>query len=215
MYIQNNSKIVFIGDSITDCGRGKPVGEAFAGLGNGYVNIVNSMLHAFVPGNGIRVVNMGISGNTVRNLKARWQEDLLDLNPNYVSILIGVNDVWRRYDHPFIGADVGLSEYRETYKDLIEKTLPKVKGIILMTPFILDLNTNDKMRQGVDELSEVVREFAKEYNLLLVDLQKEFDEVLKKVYQMFLSNDRVHPNTIGHTIIAKAFLKAVGMDFNL
>jgi lysophospholipase L1-like esterase len=101
MLIQPNSKLVMIGDSITDCGRARPVGEGlFEALGKGYVSLVDASLQAKEARQRIRVVNMGTSGNTVRDLKARWQSDVFDLNPDWLSIMIGINDVWRQFDSP-------------------------------------------------------------------------------------------------------------------
>src|SRR5690349_1984671 len=98
MIIQPDSKLVMIGDSITDCGRARPVGEGpYEGLGAGYVALVDGLINAASPELRIRVVNMGISGNTVRDLKARWKSDVLDLEPDWLSVMIGINDVWRHF----------------------------------------------------------------------------------------------------------------------
>src|SRR3954452_17883523 len=96
--IQPNSKLLMIGDSITDCERARPVGEGlFAALGKGYVSLVDALLGATYPEREIRVVNMGSSGNTVRDLKSRWRTDVLDLRPDWLSMMIGINDVWRQF----------------------------------------------------------------------------------------------------------------------
>jgi lysophospholipase L1-like esterase len=102
MKIEPGSKLVMIGDSITDAERARPVGEGlFSAQGRGYVSMVDALLGAVYPRHAIRVVNMGVSGNTVRDLKARWQTDVLDLKPDWLSILIGDNDVWRQFDTPW------------------------------------------------------------------------------------------------------------------
>lgn len=101
MHIEPNSKLLMIGDSITDCGRGQPVGEAFKdGLGNGYVSLVNALLTSTYPAHRIRVMNTGTSGNTVLDLAERWQTDVLALRPDWLSVMIGINDVWRQFDSP-------------------------------------------------------------------------------------------------------------------
>ncbi|MGO4272601.1 GDSL-type esterase/lipase family protein, partial [Paenibacillus sp. TAF58] len=90
MRLEKGTKLVMIGDSITDAGRERPIGEgSFAGIGNGYVALVEALLHSFYPELGIRVVNMGISGNTVLDLKARWETDVLELKPDWLSIMVG------------------------------------------------------------------------------------------------------------------------------
>src|SRR3954462_2992704 len=98
MLIQAGQKLVMIGDSITDCERARPVGEGlFGAVGKGYVAMVDAQLMNAFPERSIRVVNMGSSGNTVRDLAGRWQGDILDLRPDWLSVLIGINDVWRQF----------------------------------------------------------------------------------------------------------------------
>ncbi len=103
MKINKNDKLLFIGDSITDCGRARPVGEGVGdeSYGSGYVNLVRGLLAVDYPEYNIRVVNMGISGNNICDLAKRWQTDVFDQNPNWLSIMIGINDVWRQFDRPF------------------------------------------------------------------------------------------------------------------
>jgi hypothetical protein len=97
--IHPNSTLLMIGDSITDCGRVSPAAETVRdSLGYGYVKLIHNMLAATCPRQHIRILNRGISGNTVRNLAARWQSDVLDLKPDWLSILIGINDVWPKFD---------------------------------------------------------------------------------------------------------------------
>jgi len=101
MKIAPHSKLVFIGDSITDCERARPVGEGlFGALGKGYVSLVEGLLYAIHPESAVRIVNMGTSGHTVLDLKARWQTDVIALKPDWLVVMIGVNDVWRQFDLP-------------------------------------------------------------------------------------------------------------------
>ncbi len=136
MLLAPKSKLLLIGDSVTDSDRTKPVGEGlFDALGKGYVSLVDASLQANHPAVGIRVVNMGTSGNTVRDLKARWQADVLDQKPDWLSVMIGINDVWRRFDTPWQTEwAVGLAEYEATLDELVAQTLPTLKGLVLMTP---------------------------------------------------------------------------------
>jgi lysophospholipase L1-like esterase len=212
MIINPNSKLVLIGDSITDCGRARPVGEGlFEALGKGYVSLVDAFLQAKEASQRIRVVNMGTSGNTVRDLKARWQSDVFDLAPDWLSLMIGINDVWRQFDSPLQTEwGVPLDEYERTLVELIESTRPLVKGFILMTPYFIEPNKGDAMRARMDEYSEVVRGLAKKNEIVLVDTQAAFDRVLRDVHPMALAWDRVHPNLSGHMVIARAFLNAIG-----
>jgi len=211
MKIRNGSKLVFIGDSVTDCGRKQPVGEGLFGpYGAGYVNIVAGHLGAVAPGANIRVVNMGTSGNTVRDLKARWQTDVFDQKPTWLSIMIGVNDVWRQFDCPLeTETHVLPAEYEETLDELVRTTQPTVEGLVLMTPHYLEPNPADPMRARMDEYGAIVKRIAAKYNTLLVDTQAAFECVLANTHSTYIAWDRVHPNIIGHTVLARAFLSAV------
>ena len=213
MKISKSSRWVMIGDSITDCGRVRPVGEGKdEALGKGYVNIVDAMLTAACPQLGIRVTNMGLGGNTVRGLKERWQTDVIDLKPDWLSIMIGINDVWRHFDRPKQKEIlVGIEEYEQTLTELVERTLPLVKGMILMTPYFLDPNPDEPMRAMMDRYGCIVKKLAKKHAAILVDTQAAFDSVLQHVHPMALALDRVHPALAGHAIIARALLKA--LDF--
>ncbi|EXX90304.1 GDSL family lipase [Paenibacillus darwinianus] len=216
MKIEKGQKLLFIGDSITDCERARPIGEGLFGAnGKGYVALVDALLQSVYPELGIRVVNMGISGNTVRDLKARWQSDVVDQKPDWLSVMIGINDVWRQFDTPFIpDGHVYIDEYEATMRELIFATKPTVKGLVLMTPFYIESNPDDAMRRAMDEYGTVVRRIAGEHGLLFVDTQKAFNQVLKELYSATLAWDRVHPTQTGHMVLARAFLKAVGFDWS-
>ena len=212
MKIKSRSKLVMIGDSITDAGRTRPIGEGlFEAHGKGYVSLVNSLLWAVYPGHRLRVANMGCSGNTVRDLKARWQTDVLDLKPDWLSIMIGINDVWRQFDLPHQPeVQVGLKEYESTLDELVKKTQPHVEGLVLMTPFMIEPNAREPMRALMDQYGAVVKKLAKRHGAIFVDTQAAFGVALKHIHPMALAWDRIHPTTTGHMILAKAFLQGIG-----
>ena len=212
MNLQKNCKLVMIGDSITDGGRKLPVGEGlFDALGHGYVSLVDALLGAVYPNLGIRVVNMGSSGHTVLDLKERWQTDVLDLKPDWLSIMIGINDVWRQFDSPRqTEIHVLPDEYERTLEALITRTLPSVPNIVLMTPFYLEPNLSDPMRRRMDEYGAIVRNLAEKHGTLFVDTQAAFDAVLADYYPATLAWDRVHPNQTGQMVLARALLDAIG-----
>ena len=186
----------------------------FDALGQGYVSFVNGLVQAGYPAHGIRVVNMGISGNTVRDLQGRWQSDVVDLQPDWVSICIGINDVWRHFDTPLQPeGQVSLEEYSRTLESLIRTTRPTLKGLILMTPYIIESSRADGMRAMMDDYGAVVRHLAATYAALLVDTQAAFDTVLQYLQPMALSWDRVHPTQTGHFILTRAFLQAIGYEW--
>lgn len=216
MIIEPSQKLLFIGDSVTDCERAKPDGEGlFAALGNGYVANVDALFQAVYPDYGIRVVNKGISGNTVRDLNARWQEDVIQQKPDWLSMMIGINDVWRQYDTPFIKEwHVYLDEYEETLRKLVTETKPLVKGLVLMTPFYIEINEADPMRRTMDQYGQVVKKIADETGCLFVNTQEAFNHVLQELYSATLAWDRVHPTAAGHMVLARAFLNKMGFDWN-
>ncbi len=213
MKIAPRSKLVFIGDSITDCERARPVGEGlFGAVGKGYVAVVEGLLGAIHPAHAIRVVNMGTSGNTAPDLKARWQADVLDLKPDWLSVMIGVNDVWRQFDLPrqteiHVQPDV----FRKTLDELAARTRPTVKGLIFMSPFYIEPNRADAMRARMDQYGAIVRETALRHDAVFIDTQAAFDAVLQHMNANAIAWDRVHPNVIGHSVIARAFLNAIGV----
>jgi lysophospholipase L1-like esterase len=213
MKLDPHSKLVFIGDSITDCERARPVGEGlFGATGKGYVSLVEGLLGAIHPAHAIRVVNLGTSGNVVTDLKARWQTDVFDLKPDWLVVMIGVNDVWRQFDLPRqTEIHVSPETYRRTLDELVAATMPKVKGLVLMSPFYIESNRTDAMRRRMDEYGAIVKATAAKHGAMFIDTQAAFDAVLQHVHANALAWDRVHPNNTGHAIIARAFLNAVGV----
>jgi lysophospholipase L1-like esterase len=216
MLIQNNSKLVIIGDSISDFERARPVGEGlFGAIGKSYIALIDAFLKTTYPESRIRVVNMGTSGNTIKDIKNRWGTDVRDLNPDWVAILVGINDIWRQFDSPLITeSHVYIDEYEKILNNLVEYTIPKVNGLILMTPFFMEPNKKDPMRAKMDEYGAIVKKIAKKNNVICVDLQAAFDSYLQYYYSASITWDRVHPDTVGHMIIAKAFLNSVEFDWN-
>ncbi len=211
MKIEDKSKLLFIGDSITDCGRARPVGEGRGdAYGNGYVALINAWFGAVHPNKQIRIINMGTSGNTVKDIKQRWQTDVFDIKPDWISIMIGINDVWRQFDLPLqTERHVLLEEYSYILEDLVKNTIQKVDGIILMTPYLIEPNKNEPMRSMMDTYGNAVKNIANKYKTLFIDTQEAFDKVLKHIHPMAIAWDRVHPNLAGHMIIMNAFIEKI------
>ena len=215
MLIAPHSRFVLIGDSITDCGRTRPLGEGlFDPYGSGYVNFVKSMIGAAHPELHIRVTNVGESGNTVRELKARWDRDVVKLKPDWLSVMIGINDVWRQFDLPdYPEQHVLPEEFESTLDSLLGRTRKSLKGLILATPYFVEPDRADPMRARMDQYGAIVKKLAQKHEALLVDTQAAFDAVLPHMHPMELAWDRVHPNTTGHMIIARAFAKAIQLEW--
>ena len=212
LLLEPGSKFVMIGDSITDCERAQPVGEGlFGALGKGYAGLADSLVQATYPAARIRVVNMGTSGNTVRDLQARWQADVVDLQPDWLSIMIGINDVWRQFDSPWQREwHVPLDEYAATLGGLVAQTRPRLKGLVLLTPYMVEPNRADPMRVAMERYAAVVRELAARHDAVFVDTQAAFDAVLAHLHPMALAWDRIHPTQVGHMVLARALLAALG-----
>jgi lysophospholipase L1-like esterase len=137
----------------------------------------------------------------------------MDLKPNWLSICIGANDVWRQFDSPAItNKHIMPDVYKKMLTNLVQQAKPVTKGIILMTPYYMEPLKQDCMRAKMDEYGAIVKEIATEHNTMFVDLQAVFDEYLQYRHSSYLSWDRVHPNNVGCMLIAQAFLKAVGFD---
>lgn len=217
MLFENGDKIVFTGDSVTDAGRGRPVGEGLhAGVGSGYVRQIENILNVLYPEREFHISNTGNSGDTSRDLKARWQNDVMNLKPDWVSIMIGINDVWRQFDCPGItDCHVYPDEYRNNLYEILERTLPIVKGVILMSPYYMEPQREDMMRMRIGEYIKICEDAAKKYNCHYINMQQPFDDYLVHRHSSYISWDRVHPGNIGSLIIAREFCKAIGVDRQL
>ncbi|AEE16264.1 SGNH/GDSL hydrolase family protein [Treponema brennaborense] len=211
MLFEENSVVVMTGDSVTDCGRNYADSTCSpAALGNGYVQLVHAALAAYCPERNILILNRGVSGDTSEQLKARWQKDVLGERPDYISIMIGVNDVWRHFDGTVRQSDfISAEKYRGNYCALLDAALPQVKGVLVISPCMFDLNRSDPMGRMVREYADVARAVAKEYGQLYIDVQNSIDSVLQHRASCVYSADRVHPTLCGHMVVARAVLDAV------
>ena len=194
--------VLFQGDSVTDCGRL----SAPAGLGHGYPRNVAD--HFRREGRAdIAVLNRGVSGDRVRNLKARWSTDCTALSPDVLTILIGINDCWRKYDS---NDETPASSYEEDYREILDRAREKTSAkIILMEPFVLPFPEDRKQwRETLDPEIRIVRRLAKEYKTGLVTLDGEFAKASVAHEYTELAADGVHPTALGHRVIADAWLRA-------
>lgn len=216
MIFENYDRIVFAGDSVTDMGSTSPVGEGlFDNVGRSYVRVIENMLSAYYPEVFVRVTNSGISGNTSRDLRARFDRDVVDLKPDWVSICIGINDVWRQFDSPAIASSqVMPDEYEKNLEEMILKVKDNVKGIFILTPYYIEPNKDDKMRARMDEYGKICKKLAEKYNCIFVDFQKMYSDYCTFRHSSYIAWDRVHPNQIGATLMAKTFLEKCGFDCN-
>lgn len=216
MIFENYDKIVFAGDSVTDAGSQNPVGEGFTdSLGFGYVRVVENLLSSVYPELKLRIVNSGISGNTTRDLLERFDRDVVELKPDWVSVCIGFNDVWRQFDTPAqLDWQVMPEEYEKNIEKMLQSISGKVKGIFILSPYYAEPNKEDAMRAKMDEYVEICKRLSEKYNCIFVDFQKTVEDYCTIRHSTYIAYDRVHPNQIGATLLARAFLDKCGFDYN-
>lgn len=203
----NKTKIVFLGDSITDMGRNRENDFTPFSYGVGYVGVVASQLTKNAP-DVYRIYNRGVSGDNVAQLYARLRSDVWHLQPDVLSILVGVNDVWHELD--CMGVDI--VRYEKIYRAIIEETkekLPNVK-MILCEPFVLkgtETASNYDYFLQVKDYAKVVKRLAEEYGLYFLSLQGKLDEAAAKFGAEYYLPDGVHPSISGAGLIADEWMK--------
>ena len=215
MIFEHNDRIVFTGDSVTDSGRKRPYGEGlWEGLGNGFVRNLDSILTVLYPENIYRIVNTGSSGFTTRNLLSTWEHDVTAIKPDWVFVMIGMNDVWRQFDEPTVASYeyVSPEEYRANLVEMVKRTKDTVKGMFLMPPFYMEANNADPMKIRLREYAAIMKEVAEEYGVGYIDMQDDFDALLQHRYPASISWDRVHPNWVGSMLMTRRILHEIGCD---
>lgn len=201
--------LLFIGDSITDCGRRTDEPEK---IGSGYVRIVRDSLLARDPANAPRVVNMGISGNKMGDLEKRWQRDVLDARPDVLSVYVGINDVWHGLTPGREGTRI--EDYVRGYRDVLTQTrdaLPACKFVIV-EPSVIWLAEHPHANDVLQPYVAASRAIAKEFGAVAtVPLHGAFVAANATRPDVAWTTDGVHPTSIGHTLIARTWLKSVGL----
>lgn len=215
--VSKGEVILFQGDSITDAGRSRDTGKTDVannqpGLGNGYAWLAASQLLVDRPADGLRIFNRGISGHKVFQLADRWQGDCIDLKPDVLSILIGVNDFWHTQD-PRLGYKGTVEIYERDYMALIERTkkaLPKVK-LVLCEPFVLRCGAvKDSWFPEFDKYRAAAKRVAEKHHTAFVPFQAMFDAAIKIAPPEHWAGDGVHPSAAGAALMTHFWLKAVG-----
>lgn len=208
MLFTPHQKILLIGDSITDAGRR----DRAVPYGDGYVSMVRSFILARYPELALTFVNRGVNGDTTRNLDARWERDVIAERPDWLSVMIGINDVWRGFGGNPHEA-VPLPEYEATLRRLLDRARDATGArLILMEPYMIEPDRAQPMRRQMDQYGEVVRRLAAEHNAVLVRVQAAFDAALASTTPADWADDQIHPNGPGHAVIALAFLRAIGFE---
>ncbi len=210
--LDKNDVILFQGDSITDWGRDKNKNDANASntLGSGYPLITAGQLLWRYPGLQLQVYNKGISGQKVFQLAERWDKDCIDLKPNVLSILVGVNDFWHTLTSNYKGT---IETYQTDYRKLLARTkkaLPDVKLIIIEPYAVKGVKAVDeKWYPAFDDYRKAAKDIALEFQATFIPLQSIFDKALEAAPGSYWTIDGVHPSVAGEGLIAHAWLEAV------
>ncbi|MBN1515316.1 SGNH/GDSL hydrolase family protein [Candidatus Sumerlaeota bacterium] len=206
MIFQRQDLILFQGDSITDCGRNR---LAPNDMGFGYAIMAAAWLSAMRPEHELRFLNRGIGGDRVCDLKRRWTTDCIELKPDWVSIMVGINEVWRRFDsNDPTATEVYERDYREILGQ-VREALPETR-FILIEPFVLETSPDRAAwREDLDSKIAVVRRLANEFSAILIPLDGIFAGAAAKRKPAFWAEDGVHPSPAGHALIAQSWLNAV------
>jgi acyl-CoA thioesterase-1 len=192
--------VIFIGDSVTDCGRRDDEPDF---LGDGYVRMIAERL----PDR--RVINVGINGNRVVDLRDRWHIDVTEQNPDVLSVYVGINDTWRRYDE---NDPTSAASFEADYRKILEQTVPLAPKLILVEPFVLPVTEEQEhWHEDLDEKRAVVARLASEFGAAFVPLQSLLSLAAQAHGAKALADDGVHPTEIGHRLIAEAWLEAAAL----
>ncbi|HEX9996887.1 MAG TPA: SGNH/GDSL hydrolase family protein [Abditibacterium sp.] len=203
-----NDHILFFGDSITDAGRNYAAlpGDP-NGWGNGYAYQLSARLGADLADYGLTFSNKGISGNRVYDLESRLESDVLALQPNLVSILIGINDTWRRYDSGVISH---TEEFAASYRRILERLRAAETEVVILEPFLLPIPADRRgWREDLNPKIDAIRDLAREFEATYVPLDGIFAAAAARREMGFWLPDGVHPSPSGHALIAEAWLNAV------
>ena len=212
--IKPGATILFQGDSITDAGRDKSEkGQAAPnmqpGMGKGYAWMAAASMLVGKHGKDLTIYNRGISGHKVPNLAARWKKDCIDIKPDVLSILIGVNDIWHWINGKYDGS---VEKYETGYRELLQQTresLPDTK-LVICEPFVLKCGAvNGKWFPTFDGYREVAKKLAEEQKAVFVPFQSMFDKAIEYAPANHWAGDGVHPTANGAALMASAWVKAV------
>jgi lysophospholipase L1-like esterase len=200
--VKPTDTLLFTGDSITDSGRRD---AATAPLGTGYVRMLADELAA----TGDRtIINTGIGGNRAVDLESRWQFDVLDHRPDVLTVMIGINDTWRRYD---ANNPTSAQTFEQHYRDILTRSRAKLTGqIVLFEPFLVEVT--DAQRSWRDDLNpkiDVVRALAAEFDTELIPTDALMTAAAEELGAAAVAGDGVHPTDAGHRLLADAWLERV------
>nr|BBH90885.1 lipase [Thermosporothrix sp. COM3] len=202
--IQDGATVLFQGDSITDAGR---IREDKFNLGAGYAMMAAAWFQMCYPEKRVTFLNRGIGGDLSVDLTRRWDRDCLALRPDWVSILVGINDVWRRYTESRLTT---VETYEQNYRTLLDPLRQMGTRLILCEPFVLHTPSDrEQWREDLNPKIEVVRKLAREYDAVLVPFDEVFAQAVQRREPQFWAYDGVHPTEAGHALMARTWLRSI------
>ena len=204
LLFQSGDKVLFIGDSITDCGRR----DAHAPLGHGYVRKITELITAKYPGRDITYVNKGISGDIVEGLESRWDFDVIDEKPKWLSVKIGINNASRQHAEG-ISTEAYLPIWEACYRRILIRAKTELDAsLFLFEIFYIEGDVDMPRPLAVDAYNESIHRLAEEFDARLIPTNAAFDlAVAARPGALWTTQDGVHPNAEGHTLMALEFLK--------
>jgi acyl-CoA thioesterase-1 len=208
LMLSPNDHVLFYGDSITDAGRNRDAaaGEP-SGWGNGYVHQIAARLSCDLADYNLTFSNKGIGGNRIYDLESRLESDVLFLKPDWVSILIGINDTWRRYDSGLL-SETDL--FAASYARILEKLEKASIQTILLEPFLLPVpEDRHSWREDLNPKIDAIRNLARDFGTPYLPLDGLFAAASTKREAAFWLPDGVHPSPMGHALIAQEWIEAI------
>ena len=198
-------KILFQGDSITDANRNR---ANIHDLGQGYAKYAAPLIAAAKPDTEFEFIDLGISGNRSDDILARTQTDIIDIDPDVISILIGINDVWHRHSH---GREMTDEQFEANYRAMLERIRKETHAkILILCPFLLNSDDKEDWRGEVESIAAIVRRLADEYADAYLPLDEKFAAALPTApTPMHYSDDGVHPNAAGAQCIGGLYCEAI------
>ncbi|MFU8848084.1 MAG: SGNH/GDSL hydrolase family protein [Opitutales bacterium] len=209
--LKKGSVIVFQGDSITDAGRDKSIAEPndAKALGRGYAAMLAGSLLGQYADLELKVYNRGISGNKIPDLAGRWQQDVIDLKPDVLSILVGVNDLW----HQFAFGNkykATVQDYENGYRELIERAQREVPGVQIVIGEAFTTREAEEFKP-LKDYAAVCKKLAAEFKLPFVPFDSIFKSAIQSAPAKFWLGDGIHPSIPGHALMANAWRAATGV----
>lgn len=206
--LHGSATVLFQGDSITDAGRLSDPGHP---LGRGYARMAADLVRSARPESDITFINRGISGDRISDLRARWREDAVDLEPDVLSVLIGVNDTWCRYDS---GEVTSLRSYEDDYRAILRQIRDGSDvRLILVEPFLVPVAAEQwAWREDLDPRIQAVRRLSEEFDAALLAADGLLNQAARGAGGAeHIAGDGVHPTPLGHAVLAEAWTALVGL----